>query len=114
VVFTYKLSYENYSITGISVSLLELMTKIPPVYWLSKVGLPWNVNPITSPTAQQVSGHSYSALLGLVFGTPLSVREFRVRVSILNHRVQTGSGAHPASYPMGTGDSLPGGKEAGA
>jgi hypothetical protein len=30
------------------------------------------------------------------------------------HVVQTGSGAHPASYPMGTGDSLPGGKAAGA
>jgi hypothetical protein len=28
--------------------------------------------------------------------------------------VQTGSGAHPASYPMGTGDSFPGGKVAGA
>jgi hypothetical protein len=25
-------------------------------------------------------------------------------------RVQTGSGAHPASYPMGTGDPFPGGK----
>jgi hypothetical protein len=24
--------------------------------------------------------------------------------------VQTGSGAHPASYPMGTGGSFPGGK----
>jgi hypothetical protein len=24
--------------------------------------------------------------------------------------VQTGFGAHPASYPMGTGDSFPGGK----
>jgi hypothetical protein len=29
-------------------------------------------------------------------------------------RVQAGSGAHPASYPMGTGDSFPGGKAAGA
>jgi hypothetical protein len=28
------------------------------------------------------------------------------------HRVQTGSGAHPASYPMGTRGSLPGGKAA--
>jgi hypothetical protein len=28
--------------------------------------------------------------------------------------VQTGSGAHPASYPMGTGSSFPGGKAAGA
>jgi hypothetical protein len=30
----------------------------------------------------------------------------------LRHRVQTGSGAHPASYPMGTGGSFPGGKAA--
>jgi hypothetical protein len=32
----------------------------------------------------------------------------------LHHRVQTGSGAHPASYPMGTRGSFPGGKAAGA
>jgi hypothetical protein len=30
------------------------------------------------------------------------------------HHVQTGSGAHPASYPMGTGGSFPGDKAAGA
>jgi hypothetical protein len=28
----------------------------------------------------------------------------------LHHRVQNGSGAHPASYPVGTEGSLPGGK----
>jgi hypothetical protein len=32
----------------------------------------------------------------------------------LHHRVQTGSGAHLASYPMGTGGSFPGGKTARA
>jgi hypothetical protein len=32
----------------------------------------------------------------------------------LNHRVQNGSGAHPASYPMGTRGPFPGGKAAGA
>jgi hypothetical protein len=32
----------------------------------------------------------------------------------LNHCVQTGSGAHPASYPMGTKGSFPGDKAAGA
>jgi hypothetical protein len=32
----------------------------------------------------------------------------------LHHRVQNGSGAHSASYPMGTRDSFPGGKAAGA
>jgi hypothetical protein len=30
------------------------------------------------------------------------------------HRVQNGSGAHPASYPMGSRGSFPGGKAAGA
>jgi hypothetical protein len=28
----------------------------------------------------------------------------------LHHRVRTGSGAHPPSYPMGTTGSFPGGK----
>jgi hypothetical protein len=31
----------------------------------------------------------------------------------LHHRVQNGSGAHSASYPMGTRGSFPGGKVAG-
>jgi hypothetical protein len=31
----------------------------------------------------------------------------------LHHRVQTGSGAHPASYPMGTGRSFSGVKQLG-
>jgi hypothetical protein len=32
----------------------------------------------------------------------------------LHHRVQNGSGAHPAYYPMSTRGSFPGGKAAGA
>jgi len=32
----------------------------------------------------------------------------------LQHRVQTGSGAHPPSYPMVTGGSYTAGKAAGA
>jgi hypothetical protein len=32
----------------------------------------------------------------------------------LNHRIQNGSGAHPASYPIGTRGSFPWGKAAGA
>jgi hypothetical protein len=31
----------------------------------------------------------------------------------LHQRAQKGSGAHPASYPMGTRGSFPGGKAAG-
>jgi hypothetical protein len=32
----------------------------------------------------------------------------------ISNCVQNGSGAHPASYPMSTGSSFPGGKAAGA
>jgi hypothetical protein len=31
----------------------------------------------------------------------------------LHHRVETGSGTHPASYPVGARGSFPGGKAAG-
>jgi hypothetical protein len=34
--------------------------------------------------------------------------------NLVRHRVQTGSGAQPAFYPMGIGGSFPGSKEAGA
>jgi hypothetical protein len=35
-------------------------------------------------------------------------------ISFFRHRIQTSSGAHPASYQMGTGGSYTGGKMAGA
>jgi hypothetical protein len=38
----------------------------------------------------------------------------RARNFSLHHRVQTGSGAHQAPYPMGTGGSFSGGKAVGA
>jgi hypothetical protein len=42
---------------------------------------------------------------GLRFRFPAGAGKFS-----LHHRVQTGSGAHPASYPMGTRGPFPGGK----
>jgi len=45
---------------------------------------------------------------------------FRVRLPLragnfsLHHSVQTGSGAYPASYPVGSRDSFPVSKEAGS
>jgi hypothetical protein len=43
-------------------------------------------------------------------GRGIGVRvPLRARFSLL-HVVQTGSGAHPASYPMGTGGDFPWGK----
>jgi len=40
--------------------------------------------------------------------------EAMIGIFSLCHRAQTGSGAHPASYPMGAGDCFPRGKAAGA
>jgi hypothetical protein len=53
--------------------------------------------------------------VGIELGYGLDVWGSRVRFSAgagnfsLHHRFQNGSGAHPTSYPMGTGGSFPGG-----
>jgi hypothetical protein len=65
--------------------------------------------------------HSVSrdSSVGIALGYGLDDRGSRVRLPAgvgnfsLHHRVQNGSGAHPA-YPMCTRGSFPGGKAAGA
>jgi hypothetical protein len=58
--------------------------------------------------------------VGIALGYGLNDRGSRVRFLVgagnfsLHNRVQKDSGAHPASYPMGTRGSFPGGKAAGA
>jgi hypothetical protein len=58
--------------------------------------------------------------VGIELGHGLDDRGSRVRFPAgagnvsLHHRVQNGSEAHPASYPMGTRGSFPGGKAVGA
>jgi hypothetical protein len=58
--------------------------------------------------------------VGIALGYGLDDRGPRVRLPAgagnfsLHHRVQNGSEAHPASYPMGTRGSFPWGKAAGA
>jgi hypothetical protein len=51
--------------------------------------------------------------VGIAAGYGLDGRWVGVRDFVLLHVVQTPPGAHPASYPMGTGGSFPGGKTAG-
>jgi hypothetical protein len=56
---------------------------------------------------------------GIALGYGLDYRGSRVRFPVgagnfSLHRVQNGSGVHPASYPMGTRGFFPGGKAAGA
>jgi hypothetical protein len=63
---------------------------------------------------------SYDNSVGIVLGYRLDNRGSRVRFPVgagnfsLHCCVQNGSGAHPASYPMGSRGSFPGGKAAGA
>jgi hypothetical protein len=63
---------------------------------------------------------SRDSSVGTALGYGLDDRGSRVRFPAgagnfsPHHRVQNGSGAHPASYPMGTRGSFPGGKAAGA
>jgi hypothetical protein len=63
---------------------------------------------------------SRGSSVGTALGYGLDDRGSRVRFPAgdgsfsLHHRVLNGSGSHPASYPMGTRGSFPGGKAAGA
>jgi hypothetical protein len=63
---------------------------------------------------------SRDSSVGIATDYGLDDRIIGVRIPVgagnfsLRHRVQTGSGAHPVSYPMGTRGSFPGGKAAAA
>jgi hypothetical protein len=65
-------------------------------------------------------GQSRDSSVGIALGYGLDDWGSRFRVPAgagnfsLHHRVQNGSVAHPASYPMGTRGSFSGGKAAGA
>jgi hypothetical protein len=66
------------------------------------------------------TSHPLYVWAGIATGYGLDDRMIGVRFPAevgnfsLRHRVQNGSGAHPASYPMDTRGSFPGGKAAGA
>jgi hypothetical protein len=67
-------------------------------------------------TENHVSDSSVGIALGYGLDNPGSRIRFPAGAGnfSLRHRVQNGSGAHSASYPIGTGVSFPGGKVAGA
>jgi hypothetical protein len=62
---------------------------------------------------------SRDSSVGIALGYGLDDRGSRIRFPVgagnfsLHHRVQNGSGAYPASYPMGTKGSFPGVKRPG-
>jgi hypothetical protein len=63
---------------------------------------------------------TFDSSVGIALGYGLDDRGSRLRFQAgaenlsLHHRVQNGSGAHPASFPMGIGGSFPENKAAGA
>jgi hypothetical protein len=62
---------------------------------------------------------SRDSVVGMAIDYGLDDRLVGVRIPVRSkmfflHVVHTGSGAHPVSYPMGTGVSFPGGKAAEA
>jgi hypothetical protein len=64
--------------------------------------------------------NSRDSSVGIALGYGLDDWGCKVRFPVgagnfsVHHRVQNGSGAHPASYPKGTRGSFPGGKAAEA
>jgi hypothetical protein len=75
--------------------------------------------PIRRPRRRWEDSIVMDSSVGIALGCGLDDWGSRVRLPAgtgnfsLHHRVQNGSGALPASYPMGTGGSFPGGKAAG-
>jgi hypothetical protein len=67
-----------------------------------------------------IISYSCDSSVGVVTGYGMDDRMVGVRFLAvagnfsIHHRVQTGSGAQPASYTMGSGSSFPGSKAAGA
>jgi hypothetical protein len=61
------------------------------------------INPLSRPNVNLLMWMTWKSEFEARWGQEFSL-----------HVVQTGSGAHPASYPVRTGDSFPGGKAAGA
>jgi hypothetical protein len=76
---------------------------------------PWSRNRALA----KYRGTICDSLVGIALGYGLDDRGSRVRFPArawnfsLHHRVQNGSGAHPASYPMGNRGSFPGGNRPG-
>jgi hypothetical protein len=75
---------------------------------------------LTCFMAYSIRNKSPDSPVVIALGYELDDRGSRVRFPAgagkfsLHYRVQNGSGAHPASYPMGTRGSFPRGKAAGA
>jgi hypothetical protein len=110
----YFLSLDNKLVRNRFSAVAAMRTKY---WWRLVIEKEWRVA-ISPATPRFVK--SFDSSVGIALGYGLDDQGSRVRLPAgagnfsLHHRVQNGSGAHPASYPMGAGGSFPGGKAAAA
>jgi hypothetical protein len=85
------------------------------------IGINFSVSWVTDNFVTNLyENNSPDSSVGIVLGYGLEDWGSRVRFSVwagnssLHHHIQNGSGAHPASYLMGTRGSFPGGEAARA
>jgi hypothetical protein len=77
------------------------------------LALPWDFSVSLFFTGCQYYEGSHDSSVGIALGYGLDDRGSKVRFPVgarnfsLHHRLQNGSGAHPASYPMGTTGLFP-------
>jgi hypothetical protein len=105
---------------GICYAMIAVLCLLKPIFWCD----PWqscavliirpvltNFHIVLLPLGSGMSQWYSAGLRAVWLGVrvPTGAGNFS-----RHHRVQTGSGAHPASYPMGTRASFPGGKATGA
>jgi hypothetical protein len=103
----------------------ESNLRTPIVQHVARPYTDWAITALTNSNSNNNNNNSSRGLnrdssVGIALGYGLDDRGSRVRFPAgtgnfsLHHRVQNGSGAHPASYPTGTRVSFPGSKAAGA
>jgi hypothetical protein len=101
------------SLTLIRINSKQILIVITETGPLLQRSLPYR-------TSRLSLNKSRDSSVGIALGYGLDDRGSRIRFPAgagnfsLHHRVQNGSGTHPASHPMGTRGSFPGVKAAGA
>jgi hypothetical protein len=125
IITTHLTSYLNGAAGYFLASKDDWSVNLVPRLGMMRVNLPLNL----STTGERNGGKipstthfdkSHDSSVGIATGYGLDLRMIRFRFPAgagnfyFRSHIQTSSGAHPASYPMGSGGSFPVGKAVGA